>query len=389
MALRWIEGWEGATTTFVNHARLYATATGTAIAENGASEPLGEAISSDDALFVTPVFAGGATNSWVIGLAFRPEDNATISVTQAAYVAMGNTDGEQIRFEFIDANPATSKPGGLYYTVRAMRGAVELATCTQKFPMGAVNNEQAWVYFEFKMTIDNAVGSFEGRFQFTQKGSLNPSGAPVTMLWDAASSGIDTQDQTSTGADRFTLSMNTGNTGHEVATDDIYVLDTTGAKNNDFLGKVIIEGQKPSTVGGGDGDTVAWTLAGGALDTHDAWDEALTGTEDDERLTSDVTTEIHLCVVDPLDIILAAAATIVGVRQDLIAHMETATGNINIAQMWRKTTATAGETGSGTLNVDSTTYEGLATILEDDPNTVLAWAQADLDSYQYGVRNDG
>ena len=48
------------------------------------------------------------------------------------------------------------------------------------------------------------------------------------------------------------------------------------------------------------------------------------------------------------------------------------------------------QTDAGTdLNVNSTSYEGSSAVLEDDPNTATDWDIADMDSYQYGVRNDG
>lgn len=393
MALRWIEGWEVATTPVTtHHARIYATATGTLVSVDGASVDLNEAVSSDDALFITPVL-GSVQNSWILGLAFRPNDNLEIEDGQAAYLAMGNTDGEQVRFEFADATSGPG-PGQNWYRIRVMRGSTELATSNEKFQLPASVQDNVWIYFEFKTTIDNAVGSFEGRFQYIRKPSLNNGGAGGTtaLTWDAANTNVDTQEQTSTGADRLTISFDTGDTNDPVAMDDIYCCDSTGAKNNDFLGKVIIQGAKPTAVGGGDGDTVQWALAGGALSTNDAWDEAITSTEDDERLTNDTVTEIHLAAMDTpggiSPVLVEAGITIVGVRLDTIQHMET-TGDLDIAQMWRKTTATAGQTNSGTINVASTTYEGLTTILEDEPNTATDWDIADIPSYQYGVRNDG
>jgi hypothetical protein len=82
-------------------------------------------------------------------------------------------------------------------------------------------------------------------------------------------------------------------------------------------------------------------------------------------------------------------ASIIGVRMDLHARMET-TGDLDIGFMWRKTTGTPAQTEFGTaLNVDSTTMEAQAVIAEDDPNTLADWIFADLDSIQLGVVNNG
>ena len=111
MTLRWIEGFEGATTPITtHHARIYATATGVATAVDGASVTADEAISSDDLLLVTNPIVSPVANSWVIGIAFRPNDPAEIEDGAAAYVAIGIVGGEQMRFEFVDAASSTTKP---------------------------------------------------------------------------------------------------------------------------------------------------------------------------------------------------------------------------------------------------------------------------------------
>jgi len=381
MALRWLEGWETCTTEEIHLARIYEVLSGTVgLAIDGANEDAGEAISSGLLEVTTYPLVGSVQNSWIIGLAFRANDAVQINNTAIPYVAIANGDGEQVRFEFVDADPTSSKPGGNYYKIRVMRGATELASCDQRFHVSV--EVEDWIYFEFKVTIDNSSGSFAGRWQYARKPASNV-GAPFTLTWDAASSSVDTQEQTSTGGDRFTLSMNSGSASDAVATDDIYVADSTGSKNNDYIGKIIIEAQKPS----GDGNTTDWQLAD-AASTQVAWDETTTAVDDDARVMSDTTSQVHLATVDALVAMTGANTTIVGIRNDIIAHMETS-GDLDIAHIWRKTTGTPAETNSGSVNVDSTTYRGSSVVLEDDPNTATDWDIADLNSYQYGVRNDG
>jgi hypothetical protein len=310
-----------------------------------------------------------------------------VTGTTAPYVALHNTDGEQLRIEVYEYTPASSKPGGLYYGWRVMRGAVEIAKTVEVFALDT--DDRAWIHFEFKVTIDNATGSIEGRFR-RYKTAANPTGGFETFTWDASVTNVDTQNQTSTGADSFSLSFNTGTASDTCAFDNVYVMDSTGAKNNDFLGRCFITPMKITTVGGGDGDTTDWTLAT-ATDTEDAWQETNTAVEDDDRLTSDTIGQIHLAqmggvsgVMDFMD-----QASIIGVRMDLHARMET-TGDLDIGFMWRKTTGTPAQVEFGTaLNVDSTTMEAAAVIAEDDPNTLTDWVLADLQSYQLGAKNNG
>lgn len=382
MALRWIEGFEGATSADEVHERIYETATNANLnPEDGASESAtGEAVSGYQSVLTTNPLVGSPENSWIIGLAFRSDSFNDFEQGDIPFIALENDDGEQIRLEWTVINK--TKPNGNTYRLRVMRGATELATSVNQWLIDN-NDTSGWIYFEFKFTIDDASGSFEARYQHMNKPSLNPGGAPTAVTWDASTSSIDTQEQVTTGANRFTVSMTTGSSSHRVAFDDIYVCDSTGSKNNDYLGKIIIENQDVS----GDGDTTDWTLAT-ATSTEDAWNEPTTGIEDDDRLTSDAISQVHLATVGALSTI-PAGASIVGVRQDIHCRMET-TGDLDIAHMMRKTTGTPAETNVGTaLNVDSTAYEASAVVLEDDPNTATDWDRADLDSYQHGVRNDG
>lgn len=374
MALKWIEGWEAFTnSTVAGYIYNGAAQSGTLTGVDGAEIDIDEAASSTSASVTSPVIAAATQNSWIIGFAFRGsrDDNFTGN----PYVALQNTDGEQIRLEFFDDDPANTKPGGSYYNVRLMRGVTELAATDIGFWMD--NSDEAWIYFEFKITISDTVGSVEGRYSYMRKPSVQA--APITLSWDATTTNLDTQNQTSTGADRIEIVWNNN------VYDDMYFCDSTGSKNNDYLGRIVIKPQKPS----GDGATVDWALAGGASSTQNAWDETAASVSNDARLSSDTLNEVHLAAVNALAADVASGATVVGLRQDLIARMET-TGNLDLKHRYRKTTATAGETdGASTPNFNTTSYDGSAEVTEDDPNTAVTWVRADLDSYQHGCKNAG
>ena len=51
-------------------------------------------------------------------------------------------------------------------------------------------------------------------------------------------------------------------------------------------------------------------------------------------------------------------------------------------------TTTGAQIGTA-LTVDSTTVVAAAVVAEDDPNTLTDWVYADLNTYQYGVKNNG
>lgn len=399
MALRWLEGFD------VNRnqtalGRVYTGATTNITVSNlglenpaqdrgGVSGAAFDAAASDDETTLhTPDLVASTENSWIIGFAFRSDDTQSLETGgDSPYVALHNTDGEQIRLQIYESTPTSSKPGGLYYGWRIMRGATEIARTDQVFPF-VPTDEHNWVYFEFKVTIDNSTGSVEGRFRYHQP-SRNATSGFETFTWDNTVTNIDTQNQSSTGADSFSMSFDTGASFDSSAFDDMYVCDSTGSKNNDYLGRCFITPLKITTASGGDGDTTEWTLAS-ASDTEDAWQETATSIEDDDRLTSDTTGQVHLAQMGTSDTMdFMDQASIIGVRFDLHGRMETS-GSLDIGYMWRKTTGTPAETQFGTaLTVDSTTMVAGAVIAEDDPNTATDWVFADLNSIQLGVRNNG
>lgn len=378
--LRWIESFDAAIDD-VRMARFYETYTGNQLDNSTAGMHFGVAASQNNTLIRTNPLVSPEENSWVIGFAFRPTalDGIDNGGPAYPYVALRNDDGEQIRLELFTDNPVNTKPGGVYYRLRIMRGATEVARTIQAFNIATAVSDDGWVYFEWKVTIDNATGSFELRYH-QRSGHLGVQ----TATWDNAASGVDTQNQVSTGANRFELAFMTGNVNRNVAFDDIYVLDSTGGINDDYLGRCAIVVQKPASPA--EGDTNEWELAGGAANLNAAWDETNTGGNDDSRNTSKVTGQITLAKVDPVPFLLTTE--IFGVGQRLICKMETS-GSLTLHHRWRKTTGTPAETDGTSFVVSSTTWIGHLGIQDDDPNTALPWVRADLDAYQHGVRNGG
>jgi len=397
MALRWIEGFDHATITTV-YERTYTGANTLMPASFSKEAPAmdrgttSEAIfdgcaSEDDAVLHTPDLVAAPENSWIVGFAFRSDTGGTSGLENGVspHIGFHNSAGEQLRIEVYDFTPAAAKPGGIYYGWRIMRGATEIARTNELF-LANLPTDEAWIYFQFKVTIDNAAGSVEGRFQHMQKSSRNVGGGHTALTWDAAVSSIDTQEQATTGVDSLVIGFDTGSPFINCSFDDFYACDSTGAKNNDYLGMCFVTPHHITVTGGGDGDTVDWTLAT-ATSTEDALQEPTGTVEDDDRLTSDTVGQIHLAAMQGLDAM--ADASIIGVRYDLHGRMET-TGALDIGFMWRKTTATAAQIEHGTaLPVASTTVVAATVIAEDDPNTATDWVFADVDTLQLGIKNNG
>lgn len=381
MTLRHVEGFD-ATIDDARLARFYESYSGSQLlsADNGMH--FGTGAEGFDTVLRTLPLVSPNQNTWVVGFAFRPDNTTEVDSGGPAYpyVALRNDDGEQVRLEFFTDNPSSTKPGGTYYKLRVMRGATELAATDQHFEIATgADQNTGWIYFEWKVTVDNSSGTFELKYH---KRSGHPG--EQTATWDSATSSLDTQDQTSTGVNRLELSWETGNISRPVAFDDIYVLDSVGSVNNDYLGRVAVVVQKPADPAAG--DTNDWSLTGGAADLNDAWDELQSGGSDDKRVTSNTTNDVTLSQVDAVPFLLTT--TIHGVVQQLSCKMETS-GSLTLHHRWRKTTATAAETDGSSFSVSSTTWTGDSDLRELDPNTAAAFVRADLDSYQHGLRNGG
>ena len=97
-----------------------------------------------------------------------------------------------------------------------------------------------WYHFEFKIVLDNSVGSIEFRIN-------------GVTVWELT--GVDTRFDDEGTWDGFRMFQIGDNTVY----DDIYICDGVGTTNNDFLGDVVVETLFPVS----DGDLTDWTTSTG------------------------------------------------------------------------------------------------------------------------------
>jgi hypothetical protein len=375
MALRWLEAGQACQNTTI-FSRLYPTQSGT-VGSTYTDEFGRTVFDSASLLLRTPALVGSPNNTWVIGFGFQLTQDSTLDSSPSAspYMSLRIAGGEQLRIEAIDASDS-GKPGGNYYKLRVMRGATLLATTNERFNglTGALNLYRT--YFQFKAVVRTSTnGSFELKYR-TRRGTTQ------TATWTAANTGINTANQGSDGADRAEFSWTTGGSD-TLSLTDIYVLDSTGSVNNDYLGVLYMEAMKPD----GTGTTMNWTLAGGASDIEDALDEAAgtqSGTEDDKRLTSSTVGQIALATMSNLSGKFGTTP-IVGVQVRMYGKMDS-TGTRDVQFFYRKTTGSPAQTNGGTLTMNSTAFVGQADTTELDPNTSAAWVLADIQAEQLGCK---
>ena len=372
MALRWFDGFE-IIRLGVLLLRKYAVVAnsggivGTAIGWQGKGFALDANNNTNGPDFTTGPLVGSVANSWTMGWAWRHDFTLGLPAVPTQIPAMDFHDsvGQQLQFEMVQATSNPVKAGGGYWRLQVRRGSTVLATSDKIF------ESLQWYYIEVKATIHPSTGSFEMRWWTPFSTS-----ATVDAFGGAATSGINTANQGTAGADRVRVSLRSQPGIGEVFLDDWYVRD-----DSTYMGKQIIEGIFPSA----NGVTQQWDLAGGATNLQDAWDESAitqSTTEDDRRVTSDTTDEIALAAYD--DLVNIRLVTVNGLLLHTQHHMDTS-GDRDFVPLLRRAAGPSEFEGTP-VNVSSTTYTGSSELFPNEPNTAAPWVIADINAYQFGVK---
>lgn len=185
-------------------------------------------------------------------------------------------------------NINTSTTGRYFASIHDLNGILHLTLMTNASGFEVQNSggtmlvsvtasKLTWIYVELKITIHDTSGSVECRVNGSAAGSA---------------SGVDTRNNTGqSGASRLRLGWSGTATGYNFQFDDLYVIDTTGSVNTDFLGDCSVSILWPngdssvdmSRSGGatnavnvaaiGDGDTsYVYTSTSGDQDMYDMTD---------------------------------------------------------------------------------------------------------------------
>lgn len=210
---------------------------------------------------------------------------------------------------------------------------------------------QSWVYLEVKVTFHSTAGSVEVR---------------VNGTTDILATNVATQSTAGAYTNRIKWC---GTDGQYV--DDIYVADTEGTINNDFMGDVKVEAVVPN----GAGSTTDFTPSTGSN-----WENV-----DDVPPDDDTT---YNASATPGDIDTLALGSLV-----------TTTGTvkgIQVTNRWRKDDA-GSRSARRVIRVGTTDYEGDVVTLTDDyvsatdvieqnPDTSAAWSIADVNALEAGYK---
>lgn len=342
MALLWLEGFEGfnasGSALHTDLGRKYPGSTfNNAKVETGRFVQGANAISGGSSggvlqLF-TPDFASAGTQ-YVMGAALKWREWP--SGSGHPFLALFDGSTRQCG--------VWAKPNGI---LAFKRGSTELEEATTQLTIGQ------WYFIEMKVTIGNS-GSYEVKVD------------GITVMSDT---GVDTQESATAQATKAALEFDNITTfGKQQIMDDVYILDQSGTKNNDFLGDCLVEDNFPD----GDGDLTEWTPESGP--THYVKINDPEPDDDSHYVESATLGDQELVDVNNL----ASINNVFGVQINVVAK-QTAGEDLKI--LIKSGTTTSADAGQA---VDSS-YEELVRVEEDDPDTGAAWTASGVNSAQFGV----
>lgn len=331
MALRWIDGAEGwANTTYGS--RAYASV-GTLSTTTARVTPGQRAWSLTSSHMQTPSL--GVQNTWVLGIGLY------LTNTSATQIRFFSGASEQCRFEVEDS-------GGLP-RLKLMRGATQIGSSSATFQLNQ------WYYFEFKVTARTATN---GAYEVRQNESTIMSGSSVNLA-DLGSDGVDSVGWGYAGAIRV---------------DDVYILDSTGTANNDFLGDCVSVHILPTS----DGHQNDMARSTGASNFGTV-DDSPTAASSADYNASD--TNGHEDYYGFENLPSTGLGTIFGIR--ISGSLAMAGAGSRVAR-YRYYDGAEFTLGSNVAAAGTSVVE-LPQIAEVNPNTAVGWLASEINAGEFGV----
>ena len=234
-------------------------------------------------------------------------------------------------------------------SIVVIRGVTVLGTSA-----ASVIKPNVWNYIEVKIKISDAAGTYD----IVVNGVNVLSGA-----------GADTQEQAAATFDRIFLYGNSGDYGYYT---DMYICDSTGAANNDFLGDIRVDTLYPD----GAGNYTQWDANVGA--NYECVDDDGDIDDDTTYVSTDTLNELDSYTYDNLS---ALGATIHGVTSTWCTRKDDV-GAVGATPITR--VAASDYLGSEITLTDSYVTEQY--IWDVNPDDAAAWAEADVNGMELGVK---
>lgn len=167
----------------------------------------------------------------------------------------------------------------------------------------------------------------------------------------------------------FRIGLDTNVTGDEVMFDDLYIIDTSGSVNNNFLGDCKVTTLLPS----GAGNSTQWTPSTGS--NYQCVDESLFNSDTD-YVSSGTATHLDLYAMGDI-----SGGTILGIKINAVTRKDDA-GSRTVAAAVR---TNSNNYFSSALSVTDG-YTFLSNIWESNPNTSSAWTSSEINAMEAGLR---
>lgn len=251
------------------------------------------------------------------------------------------TESSTIHLDFIlsDSGVITVRRGGLTTLGNTSQGI----------------SQNIWTYVEVKVVISDTVGE-------------------VTIKLDGTTTVLNlTNQDTRNGVTGVINQLSFGMTasGGDVYLDDLYICDTTGTLNNDFLGDVKVTTLYPN----GNGNYSQWAGSdGNSVDNYLLVDEADANTSDYIQ-SSTVNQKDTFTYQD-----VGVGATIKGVQICSYVKKSDA-GNREV----RHVTRVSATDYNSTAQSLGSSYKIIRDIRETDPSTAVAWTEAGINGAEFGI----
>lgn len=276
----------------------------------------------------------------ILGIAFKP------SAFQG-YTIFSFAEGSTLHLSVVlETSGKISIKRGIYNGTNLATSATTLSTGT-------------WYYLELKATINDTTGATELRINGVADANLTLTG-------------VDTRNGGTSGVvDTIAIGQYTSGIGSFGSYDDLYVCDSSGSTNNNFLGDVRIDTLLPT----GDGNYTQFTPSTGS--SHYALvDESTPNTTD---YNSDATSGDRDSYTFP-DLTALVSQTVYAVQINAAA-LKSDSGSRSLGTMSRL--SGTDKDGSGAALGTSQVY--VREIQETDPASA-AWTEANVNAAEFGVK---
>lgn len=215
--------------------------------------------------------------------------------------------------------------------------------------------QNTWFRLEVRVKIDNSAGEVEVRANGT---------VISTFSGDTQNAGTGIMDSISL------LSHDTVDT----TWDDIVVMDTTGSKNNGFLGDLKIETLYPD----GDSAQIDFTPTGAGSTNADRVDEGDAGHDGDTTYVESSTVG-HVDRYSYGDLTTGGILDIYAVQTNSVVKKDDAG-----ARTYRNVLKTGTTTSNGTTLSPTTDYQLFSDVVELDPDTAADWTESGVNGIEAG-----